>query len=305
MPKRNAEQKAAWALKETEGLDYQEALRRVRAEAAAESATTDAPASAPAAVVYVLQPTAAETELGIRAEELGIRALPETATPAQRAHAEAVWRPNEDPAAPCRCSGIRCHHGERCEVEFSDGQCDGRLIHVDRHPGSMFELTAWYDTYGCEGCRETFETTVTLTEIPWGEVRTRAQLDGTERTLSTGTDDRVIVLFDGIRHPNFPDSTPEEDDGDELDPDPDTHPTPEEEWNAAVDQADEEPLAEEHQEDGLDDEPRDDVDPIEPPEDYDDGPDENELGPPSRVPAVDLDPQSTADDWSLMEPRSW
>ncbi|WP_329812558.1 hypothetical protein, partial [Streptomyces sp. GSL17-113] len=94
----------------------------------------EAPASPPA-IAYVLQPTAAEAALGITAEELGVRALPDTATPEQRAHAEAVWRP-ADSDKPCRCSGAECHHGEQCEEEgfldpvTGDGnaRCTGRMI---------------------------------------------------------------------------------------------------------------------------------------------------------------------------------
>ncbi|WP_331720070.1 hypothetical protein OG762_51475 (plasmid) [Streptomyces sp. NBC_01136] len=292
MPKRNAEQKAAWALKEAEGIDYQEALRRVRAEAAAEPATADAPASDPAAVVYVLQPTPAEAELDITAEELGVRALPETATPEQRAHAEAMWRPEPDPARRCRCSGTDCRQGAPCP--FADEGCEGRRIHLDRHPGSLWGITTWWDTYECTGCGEQFEGDVELPELPWGEKRPN---DGGGFTT---------VVYDGVRHPNFPGIDTDEDE-DELDPD--TYPTPEDDYYAYDDQEDEEPPAEEDQEDGpdyLDDAPEDDVDPIgEPSEDYDGGPDEDELGPPSRVPAVDLDPQSTAADWSTQEARSW
>jgi hypothetical protein len=87
-------------------------------------------------VAYVLVPTAAEATLGITAEQFGVRALPADAGPELRAHAEAVWRPQTDPARPCRC-----RHCEACEA--------GRLVHVDRHPGSLWGVATWWDTYEC------------------------------------------------------------------------------------------------------------------------------------------------------------
>ncbi|MEU4932080.1 hypothetical protein AB0G54_37195 [Streptomyces yokosukanensis] len=309
MPKRDANTKAARKLQGlVEGLGYQKALKLVRAYGYDEALrraragdTATEPAAPEARVTGLDAVTAAfgalMGEVEITDEELGVRALPDDATPEQRAHAEAVWRPDTSDR-PCRCSGTECLHGQPCR-EHIDEECTGRLIHTDRHPGSMWGLTDWYDTYQCDDCGAPGEVAVKLPDLPWGEVRNRGELDGTERTLSDGSSTGpVIVIYRGVRHPNFPDSTPEEDDGDELDPD--AHPTPEEEWNAAADQADEE-----HQEDGLDDEPRDDVDPIEPPEDYDDGPDEDELGPSSRVPAVDLDPQRTATDWIPEDNGPW
>ncbi|MGO4417284.1 hypothetical protein AB4Z54_00530 [Streptomyces sp. MCAF7] len=327
MPKRDANAKAArrlqgdarelptelgyqQALRMVRAHGYEEALRRLRAGITTDPATEETPAPAPAAVAYVLEPTAAEAELGITAEELGIRALPADATPEQKAHAEAVWRPAEA-EQPCRCSGLKCHHGAPCGIDYADeGPCPGPMRHLDRHPGSMFALAAWYDVYRCTDCGETYETTVALPELPWGEVRNRDELDGTETALSDGLGGpTVTVIYQGIRHPNFPEHAPEEDDEDEVDPV--NYPTPEDDYDRYddEDQEREEPLAEEDQEDGpdyLDDDGPDDyADPIgAPPEDYD-GPDEDELGPPSLVPVVDLDPQPTAADWSPMEPRSW
>ncbi|MEU7153868.1 hypothetical protein AB0B15_38510 [Streptomyces sp. NPDC045456] len=306
MPKRDAAQKRAREIQDTEGTRYHDALNRARAELA-ETATEETPAPTPAAVAYVLEPTVAEAELGITAEELGVRALPETATPEQRAHAEAVWRPTEA-EQPCRCTGAKCHHGAPCGIEYADeGPCPGPMQHVDRHPGSMFSLTAWYDVYRCTDCGETYETTVELPELPWGEVRNRDELNGTERTLSDGLGGTAVtVIYHGIRHPNFPDHTPEEDDEDELDPD--AYPTPEDDYDRYDDEDEEheEPLAEDDQEpedDYLDDDPQGDVDP---PEDYDDRPGEDELGPPSEVPAVE--PRPTAADWSPLDnapPSAW
>lgn len=305
MPKRNAEQKAARRLQRTEGIDYQEALRRVRA-----GATTTEPAAPEARTTGLDAVTAAFGallgEVEITDEELGVRALPADATPEQRAHAEAVWRPDVADRR-CRCSGTKCAHGQPCR-EHIDEECTGRLIHTDRHPGSMFGITEWYDTYRCDDCGAPGDQTVTLPDLPWGEVRNRDELDGTESTLGDGISDRVTVIYRGVRHPNFPDHTPDEDDEDELDPD--TYPTPEEDWDRADErQGHEEPLAEEDQEDEpdyLEDDGRDDFDPTgEPPEDYDDRPDEGKPGPFSRVPAVDLDPQASADDWSPETIRPW
>ncbi|MFD0270914.1 hypothetical protein ACFVGY_30765 [Streptomyces sp. NPDC127106] len=298
MPRRNAHQKAARELQAAEGIGYQEALNRVRA--AAEPAT-EPPAPVPAAVAYVLEPTSAEAALGITAEELGVRALPSDATPAQRAHAEAVWRPETDPAKPCRCSGRNCHHGAPCAEEDYEPPCTGRMVHVDRHPGSMFELTAWYDVHECDGCGERFETTVMLPGLPWGEVRNREEVDG-ERYTGVMGEDRVTVIYSGIRHPNFPDRTPGEGDEDEHDLDPDDYPTPEDHYYGDEGQEDEDRLANEDQEeapDYFDDGPEGDLDSLgAPPVSYDDGPGETELGRPSRVLVVDHDSQPTAADWS-------
>ncbi|MFI7142897.1 hypothetical protein ACIBQ5_35900 [Streptomyces massasporeus] len=261
MPKRTAVQKRAREIQQAEGIGYHDALNRAQAEAATEPAT-DALASAPAAVAYVLQPTAAEAELGITAEELGVRALPADATPGQRAHAEAVWRPESDPAKPCRCSG-ECRHGEACP--FDDEGCDGRLIHADRYPGSLWGITTWWDTYQCAECGEGFEGAVTLPEIPWGEQRPN---DGAGFTT---------LIYDGVRHPNF---GMFEADEDELDPD--AYPTPEEDYYDDEYAADEEALQEQDQEEEpayLDHGPEDDVDPSgEPPEDYYGDHPEAELG---------------------------
>ncbi|MER8039354.1 hypothetical protein [Streptomyces hydrogenans] len=235
MPKRTAVQKRAREIQQAEGIGYHDALNRARAEAAAAEPATEAPAPAPAAAAYILEPTAAEAELGITAEELGVRALPADAGPARRARAEAVWRPVEA-EQPCRCSGVHCHHGAPCETEYADGTCPGRVQHVDRHPGSMFDLTAWYDVYLCTGCDEPYEMTVKLPEIPWGEVRSRAELDGAERHLSSGSGSpTVTVIYDGTRHPNFPDHEPGDADEEELDPD--TYPTPEDDYSGYGEEA--------------------------------------------------------------------
>lgn len=132
----------------------------------------------------------AETELPLTPEELGVAALPPDATPAQRARAEAVWRPSSA-SEPCRCSG-NCPHGEPC----GDG-CTGRTIHLDRYPGSLFVYTIWADDYVCsEGCEEGYAAEVgpiTLPEIPWGYAGEPYGQDG----------NRAICTYPGVRHPNY------------------------------------------------------------------------------------------------------
>ncbi|MFE6165791.1 hypothetical protein ACFQ7F_43600 [Streptomyces sp. NPDC056486] len=291
MPKRNAERKAARKLQLAEGLGYQEALRRVRAQPAPEATAEEAPAPDAGAVVYVLQPTAVEADEGITAEELGIRALPADATASLRAHAEAVWSPAPD-GEPCRCSGTGCRHGEPCTEEYTDGTglrlitCDGTMIHSDRHPGSLWGLTEWWDSYSCPVCGEGFGVSVELPDIPWGELRQRE---------GGGT---TTVVYDGVRHPNF--GVDEEGDG-EGELDPDDYPVPGDDFYGDEGQEDEEPPDEEGQEGGpapLDDGSQDYDDPI-------GGPDEDELAPPARVLAVDHDPQPTATDWAAVEARPW
>jgi hypothetical protein len=129
-------------------------------------------------------------EDGVTAGELGWRVLPADATPGQRAHAEAVWRP-VTAGRPCRCCGP-CHHGEACGEERTgdDGRlapCGGRMVHVDRYPGSMLELSGWEDVYRCDTCDEDWTASIDLPAVPWGERRTD-----------------ITVVFPGVRHPNFP-----------------------------------------------------------------------------------------------------
>lgn len=224
MPKRSTEHQQAWDLKRSAGIGYQEALRQVRAESAVTPGSPSAGSgSTAAAVAYVLAPTAAEAAQGITAEELGVRALPEDAGPALRAHAEAVWRTQPDGELPCRCSGLSCQHGERCdEVDCANGdgddyRCSGRMVHVDRYPGSMFETYVWEDAYACDTCGGGHQISVNLPGLPWGEVRRRDELAGGERTLSSGpAEPLVIVFYDGIRHPNFPDHIEDDDQEDDV-----------------------------------------------------------------------------------------
>lgn len=130
----------------------------------------------------------------IAAEELGVRALPPDASPAQRARAEAVWRPAAADQ-PCRCSGTGCQHGQPCQ-ERDD--CDGRYIHTDRYPGSILERSAWWDEYICDTCECGYDRNVSLPEIPWGE---HVTVDGRQATRT----------YPGVRHPSFPDHPDAED----------------------------------------------------------------------------------------------
>jgi hypothetical protein len=121
--------------------------------------------------------------------ERGVRALPANATPAQRAHAEAVWAA-VTADQPCPCSG-RCRHGRYCDE--TEG-CTGRLIHLDRQPGSLVDVTAWADEYACDACDATIGRTVTLPELPWGEQVKR--IGGDPR-------DYDISPYEGTRHPSI------------------------------------------------------------------------------------------------------
>lgn len=146
-----------------------------------------APGPAPAETVQAV------LDEDIPTQERGIAALPADATPAQRARAEALWRPQTDPAQPCRCSGTACHHGEPCE-ESDDGEaaCSGRLIHVDRYPGSFFSRTVWEDAYVCSETETGCTSAVEQPELPWGEPR----------------EGGGVVIYDDVRHPNFPETHP-------------------------------------------------------------------------------------------------
>lgn len=137
---------------------------------------------APAIDPALLKPYADEQDTS--AEELGWRVLPADATPAQRAHAEAFWRP-VSAERPCRCSGD-CYHGQPCGDEGDEDRCPGRLVHVDRYPGSMWAVTVWEDVYQCEECEATSAANATLPAVPWGEA--------TENGCST---------YPKVRHPGF------------------------------------------------------------------------------------------------------
>lgn len=135
----------------------------------------------------------------ITPDELGVAALPADATPAQRARAEAVWRPSA-PDQPCRCSG-NCPHGTPC----GGTDCEGVTVHVDRYPGAMFSTITWADDYLCsEECDEGSAWQcgpIDLPEIPWG-YRTDSGIPGSP-TLHT---------YPGVRHPNFTELDDEDED---------------------------------------------------------------------------------------------
>lgn len=196
MTTQRARKKEARRLAAAENIPYSAALARLE----------------PATTLYVLQPTAEEAADGITVDKLGVRALGPDATPGQRAAAEAHWRPIFDPDQPCRCSG-GCHHGQQCTREWDEMtgpdtghtvRCPGRIVHVDRYPGSLWGVHEWYDEYACSNaqvCGGDYDSSVTLPNVPWGEQREGG-----------GT-----LLYDRIRHPNFLDfdsDTPERPQGD-------------------------------------------------------------------------------------------
>lgn len=195
--KREARERAA-----ATGEPYTRARRAVARQAAAAVAVID-----PALLVPY------PDEENVTAEELGWRVLPADAGPGQRAHAEAVWRPVRADR-PCRCSGP-CRHGEACAEEYADdgGQaapCGGRVIHADRYPGSMFSLTGWEDVYQCDTCGDVWESSVTLSSVPWGEQQTADTPSGPQT---------VTTVYSGVRHPNFRDPGGDEDDDYSMCPD--------------------------------------------------------------------------------------
>jgi hypothetical protein len=140
----------------------------------------------------LLVPYPDEANVGV--DELGWRVLPADATPEQRAHAEAYWRP-VNPSRPCRCCGP-CHHGTQCgHDDDGEDRCPGLLIHADRYPGGLFSVDIWEDVYECTTCGAGLTVGVELPAIPWGEANPAG-----------GT-----TVYDKVRHPNFPDE--DEDDG--------------------------------------------------------------------------------------------
>ncbi|MET8703607.1 hypothetical protein ABZW10_32870 [Kitasatospora sp. NPDC004723] len=227
MTRRTATQRRARQIQDAEGIGYHDALIRARAEQPDAAQSVEQPAAEPTVeelflAAFTARPTAAEAAAGVTVGTLGVRALAADATPAHRARAEATFCTSAGPDRPCRCSGTGCHQGAPCP-DAEEG-CEGRLVHVDRYPGSMWGLTEWWDSHQCTGCGAVFEGGVELPEIPWGELR----------ESGTGQDGRptsVTVVYDGVRHPNFPDGDAEDglDDGpgywlveeDDLDPDPD------------------------------------------------------------------------------------
>lgn len=126
---------------------------------------------------------------GVQLCELGGAALPPDATPAQRARAEAIWRPAE-PVEPCRCTGS-CDHGKPCRITTG---CVGRMVHVERYACDLINVTAWRDEYGCATCNRRVPADTNLADVPWGEP----------------TDGGEIRLFDGVRHPAFLDEDDDE-----------------------------------------------------------------------------------------------
>lgn len=136
-----------------------------------------------------LDPAAAAALL---AEGEGVRALPDGATPAQRARAEANRRPMQTATEPCRCSGTDCLHGQVHGLDEDEvgSPCPGRWLHRERYPGDAYEVHVWIDVYACDHCHELGETEVELPDLPWG------QRNPTGGDAIPGT-----VVYDGVAHP--------------------------------------------------------------------------------------------------------
>lgn len=135
----------------------------------------------------------------MRPIELGAASLTDP-TPAERAHAESVWRNILDPGTPCRCSGngvgadgtpVPCHHGEPCTTCGGGG-----ILHYDRYAvGLISAPTSWMDEYMCSStaCSEAYSTEIRLTDLPWGVVKRY-------ETGPYAGDFAGYELYDGIRH---------------------------------------------------------------------------------------------------------
>jgi hypothetical protein len=138
----------------------------------------------------------------LRPIELGVAALTDP-TPAERAAAEAVWRPVSNPDEPCRCSGNGtgadgnvhlCSHGNTCD-------CGGRLIHTDRFAvGLISPPDYWMDTYCCTECTDSYDIETRLPDLPWGV-----------RLQNEAGDFSGYELYHGVRHAQFNTDVDEED----------------------------------------------------------------------------------------------
>lgn len=71
-----------------------------------------------------------------------------------------------------------------------DSPCSGRLLHTDRYPGSLLQLTSWHDEYVVDTCGASVDHDIHLPEIPWGE--------------RPEPEDNLTVVYDEVRHPYFP-----------------------------------------------------------------------------------------------------
>jgi len=156
-----------------------------------------------------MTPAAAGAEVPL--DELGVWALPEGASAEQRAQAEALWRPNP-PELPCRCSGGSydgvfprevCDHGGPCpgpldeldavdeeSEEVDEERCPGRLVHVDRRPGSVIDPRTWTDLYVCSECGEESRESIGIEGTVWGEVCDNGK-------------GYYTIVFPGTRHPGM------------------------------------------------------------------------------------------------------
>lgn len=192
----SARKKAIRERMDATGENYTTAARATDASAAAGAVTpvrpqVDPQLLAPYPDELVRPADAGESWRPVTTEELGWRALPVDATPAQRARAESVWRP-VTAARPCRCSGT-CLHGAPCNNgDDGVGSCAGHLVHHDRLAASLLSTIGWYDFYECDTCAEQYETGVDLPDVPWGDMvgQSIVQFDGVRRvTFHDGYDD--------------------------------------------------------------------------------------------------------------------
>lgn len=118
---------------------------------------------------------------------------------AARAVREATFS-GAQPDQPCRCSTYRltghpCDHGKPCPRHQEEGQerCDGRVVHADRYPGSIFTIHTWEDVFACATCDIAYVSDATIAELPFGEQTSVPYGDG-QTTTSTR-------FYDGTRHP--------------------------------------------------------------------------------------------------------
>lgn len=186
------------------GEKYTEALRGVRLDAREEQAVRDLIWATVAHRNSRREPFLPPER--VPEEERGWQGLGPAATPEQKAHAEAWWRP-VPAGAPCPCTAP-CRHGEPCENwDGESAYCPGRIIHTDRHPGlgtwAFYypgSLSEWWDAYECDTCCQEPEGTadreVHLPDVPWAE-ETQAQSPEGPR--------HMILIYPGTRHFLSPD----------------------------------------------------------------------------------------------------
>ncbi|MEV4415435.1 hypothetical protein [Catellatospora sp. NPDC049609] len=181
-----ARKRQARALAAAEGISYTAALRRVAVTVPAPAAAIEPHFLAPYPDELIRPDDAAPGWKPPTVDELGWRALPADATPAQRARTESLWRPLTA-QRPCRCAG-RCLHGSPCEPDGGPEACPGRMVHFDRLAAPGQNTSMWADFHACDDCGDDVEGFVELPEVPWG------------RPVSG-----VAVQYEGVRIVDFDD----------------------------------------------------------------------------------------------------